>query len=319
MATPAPTPAEPAPKTAPAPETPEVPMSRRRLDAEGRIRKDEWNVDAWNTVLNEAAELPFVSADVLYSRLVKQFPTHARYWNARAAHCARDASTPCTAAKNASAAVIPEVVPLGAVLGDSSKSTVSAPESEATATTTEQPPPPPTPPVDPVVQIYEAAVRDAPTSVEIWRAYTAYALSRAPAGQENSVSVIFDRAVEAAGLDLHASPMLQDYIDFLKTRASLSDSQRRDALRRLYHRSVINEHILFWPRGGGRAASSVKETTLERTSLIAPGGISVFTKKNMPHTRFCIAEPEWSDSVDKVALLEAPLLSLPINPRANCN
>lgn len=94
----------------------------------------------------------------------------------------------------------------------------------------------------PALAIFERAVAAAPTSIELWRSYVAFCLGlavRAPGSKlETDAFAVYERAVAVAGLDVVAHPMWSDYIDFLKRHATLSDSQRRDALRRVYQRAV---------------------------------------------------------------------------------
>lgn len=95
-----------------------------------------------------------------------------------------------------------------------------------------------------VTSVYEEGVAATPTCVELWRGYLSYAASHATAGNTNSVLGIFERAVDAAGLDLHATNLWNDYIEYLRSRAVLADSQRRDALRRVYQRAVRDAILL---------------------------------------------------------------------------
>jgi len=134
---------------------------------------------------------PSPRPDILYKRLVDQFPPIARLWLARAEHCSR-----------------------------------FKPEETVT--------------------IFEQGVKNASTSIELWRAYLNHlitSVSQAEAqGQPaniNGIVPVFERAVEAAGLDLQATPLWNDYVDFLRSRAVLSDPQRRDALRLVFQRAVM--------------------------------------------------------------------------------
>lgn len=194
------------------PAPPPAPMSHREHHAEARLEADEWDVEAWLILLQESEQKPFTQADALYKRVVERFPPYARFWRARAEHCIRDTPAPTTTAS------------LGSVLG-----------GDPTA----QPAP-----TNPGAVIFEEAVKDAPTSVELWRAYTGHTIARAAPSAINSAIPIFERAVGAAGLDLHANALWNDYIDFLRNRAVLSDSQRRDALRRVFQRAVMCPKLL---------------------------------------------------------------------------
>lgn len=173
-----------------------VVQTARERHAEERLEADVWDVDAWVVLMQEAGMKSYTAAEPIYKRLVAQFPPVARFWRARAEHCARE-STAATAS-------------LGAVLGEA-----------ATVT-------------DAAAAVFEEGVRDAPTSIELWRAYIAHAI----ANSAGTVVAILERAIAAAGLDLHATALWNEYLDFLRTRAVLSDSQRRDALRRVFQRAV---------------------------------------------------------------------------------
>lgn len=91
--------------------------------------------------------------------------------------------------------------------------------------------------------IYDRAVEACPTSIELWRSYVTFASSLAikvPGSKlETDALATYERAIASAGLDLNASPLWSHYIDFLKKHTTLSDSHRRDALRRIYQRAVM--------------------------------------------------------------------------------
>lgn len=192
-----PSPTEAQPKDTSLSETPSPqpppppPISARQKNIEARLSADEWDVDAWMQLLQLASSQPWPQADILYKRLVDQFPPIARLWLARAEHCSR-----------------------------------FKPEETVT--------------------IFEQGVKNASTSIELWRAYLNHlitSVSQAEAqGQPaniNGIVPVFERAVEAAGLDLQATPLWNDYVDFLRSRAVLSDPQRRDALRLVFQRAVM--------------------------------------------------------------------------------
>lgn len=94
-----------------------------------------------------------------------------------------------------------------------------------------------------VKALYERAVEAAPTSIDLWRSYVTFCTSLAvkvPGSKlEADALAVHEKALLACGLDLNANPLWSQYIDFLKNRTTLSDSQRRDALRRVYQRSVM--------------------------------------------------------------------------------
>lgn len=106
---------------------------------------------------------------------------------------------------------------------------------------------------DLVTTIFEEAVLNSPTSIELWRAYAAHAIENAAPGAMNSIVGVFERAVKTAGLDLLATPLWNDYIAFLRDRAVLSDPQRRDALRRVFQRAVMTTYLLACYVGGSNA------------------------------------------------------------------
>lgn len=98
--------------------------------------------------------------------------------------------------------------------------------------------------------IYDRAVQAAPTSIELWRSYVTFASSLAikvPGSKlETDALATYERAISSAGLDLNANPLWSHYIDFLKKHTTVSDSHRRDALRRVYQRAVMT-CTLFLP------------------------------------------------------------------------
>ena len=166
-------------------------MSARRVqEAETRVKVDEWDTDAWQTLAVEAGNAPLSSATEIYERLVERFPPCGRFWKLYAEHVGKEA------------------------LGEPEKPRA----------------------------LYERGVNASPTSIELWRSYLAYASGRAASSPgstlENEALALYERAIDTAGLDIGAHGLWQDYIDFLKKHVSLQDSQRRDALRKLYQRAV---------------------------------------------------------------------------------
>ncbi|CAN8067334.1 unnamed protein product [Agarophyton chilense] len=106
---------------------------------------------------------------------------------------------------------------------------------------------------DAITAIYDRAVKSAPTSIDLWRSYLAYVSARAaeiPGSKlESDAIAVHERAVKCAGLDLNAHPLWTHYIEFVKKQTMLSDSQRRDALRRVYQRAVrtpMHNLDAFW-------------------------------------------------------------------------
>lgn len=94
-----------------------------------------------------------------------------------------------------------------------------------------------------VKALYERAVQEAPTSIDLWRSYISFSSSLAvktPGSKlENDAIAVYEKALVATGLDLNSNPIWSHYIDFLKKHTTLSDNQRRDALRRVYQRAVM--------------------------------------------------------------------------------
>ncbi|KAI0567708.1 cleavage stimulation factor 77 [Gracilaria domingensis] len=104
-----------------------------------------------------------------------------------------------------------------------------------------------------ITAIYDRAVKSAPTSIDLWRSFLKYVSARAaeiPGSKlESDAIAVHERAVKCAGLDLNAHSLWTHYIDFVKKQTMLSDSQRRDALRRVYHRAVrtpMHNLDAFW-------------------------------------------------------------------------
>lgn len=93
-----------------------------------------------------------------------------------------------------------------------------------------------------IIAIYERAVKDATTSIDLWKSYLAFSTSLAvkvPGSKLEADAIsVHERALKSAGLDMNSHPLWAHYIDFIKKHTSFSDSQRRDALRRVYQRSV---------------------------------------------------------------------------------
>lgn len=98
----------------------------------------------------------------------------------------------------------------------------------------------------PVMDLYERAIIDAPTSVELWLSFATFATNRvikapttASTTLETDAVSVHERAISVAGLDAKADVLWKRYFSFLSSRTSMSDTQRRDALRRLHQRAVM--------------------------------------------------------------------------------
>lgn len=103
---------------------------------------------------------------------------------------------------------------------------------------------------DEVITLYNRAVTDAPTSIELWHSYNSFMTARALRNSgsphhETQVIAVHERALSDAGLDVKADLLWAQYFNFLTNHATMSDSQRRDALKRLHQRAVILLHFIF--------------------------------------------------------------------------
>lgn len=99
-----------------------------------------------------------------------------------------------------------------------------------------------------VIAVYQRAVTHAPTSIDLWRNYLTFISSRpqtdSSSTQEASALSIYEDAIKFAGLDLSSNLLWVQFIDFVTKQTSMSDSQRRDYLRRVYQRAVMKLHIV---------------------------------------------------------------------------
>lgn len=103
---------------------------------------------------------------------------------------------------------------------------------------------------DDIITLYNRAVTDAPTSIELWHSYNAFMTARAVRNSgsplhETQLIAVHERALSDAGLDVKADVLWGQYFNFLTNHATMSDSQRRDALKRLHQRAVILLHFTF--------------------------------------------------------------------------
>jgi hypothetical protein len=98
-------------------------------------------------------------------------------------------------------------------------------------------------PAKDVRDILQRAVRAAPTAHDLWRRYAKWAEAHAEVADPVAV---YEDALRAAGLDLTAHPLWTDYIDFVK-RSELPESNKRDALRKLYQRAVMSPNPSLLP------------------------------------------------------------------------
>lgn len=98
--------------------------------------------------------------------------------------------------------------------------------------------------LEPVFELYDRAVADAPTSVDLWQSYVSlmvahFVQSSSPSLETRTIAV-FERALAAAGLDIKSDTLWSQYLVFIADHASLSDAQRREDLRRLHQRAVMH-------------------------------------------------------------------------------
>lgn len=101
-------------------------------------------------------------------------------------------------------------------------------------------------PAEVVKEVYEEAVKGCSVSVELWRDYLRW--SEKAGGGGVGVGEIFERAVGVCGVDLGSDKLWGDYIGWIR-RADLSESGRRDSLRKVYQRAVrmpMHELDGFW-------------------------------------------------------------------------
>lgn len=94
-----------------------------------------------------------------------------------------------------------------------------------------------------VIEIYDRAVSDAPTSIDLWISFVTYVTNQviqsSTPSLEAQVLAIYERALATVGLDVKAEPLWSLYINFVANHATLSDAQRQDELRRIYQRAVM--------------------------------------------------------------------------------
>lgn len=101
-----------------------------------------------------------------------------------------------------------------------------------------------------LIALYDRAVLNAPTSVELWQSYAScmFNILRRPQQtmvNETRVAQVYERGLSAAGLDVKADSLWFQYLIFIGTHSSLSDTQRRDDLRRIHQRAVMLFTNLF--------------------------------------------------------------------------
>lgn len=97
-----------------------------------------------------------------------------------------------------------------------------------------------------VIALFERAVIDAPASVELWNSYATFISNRVVASTATDSSSleaeaisVFERAVSTAGTDIKADVLWNRYLSFLMNHTSMTDTQRRDFLRRVHQRAVM--------------------------------------------------------------------------------
>mmetsp|Transcript_669 Transcript_669/g.1289 ORF Transcript_669/g.1289 Transcript_669/m.1289 type:complete len:727 (-) Transcript_669:1103-3283(-) len=89
--------------------------------------------------------------------------------------------------------------------------------------------------------VFARGVAAAPTSIELWRSYIAFAREAWTARAE--VVGVFDAAVYAVGLDLSAHAIWSEFVEFVKSweaPTSHDEATKRDAVRRVYQRAVCS-------------------------------------------------------------------------------
>lgn len=58
----------------------------RGMEAHRRVTADQWDVDAWNMMANEATHSTYALAKPLYDRLTVQFPPVSKFWRSYTEH-----------------------------------------------------------------------------------------------------------------------------------------------------------------------------------------------------------------------------------------
>lgn len=139
--------------------------------------------------------------------------------------------------------------------------------------------------VAPIIALYDRGVRDAPTSVELWHSYISFmsnqatkALATGTLALEADALAVHERAISAAGMDVKADVLWNQYFTFLTSFTSLTDTQRREALRRLHQRAVMHCTISFtflpFPRSVGVILRSAcvlfLSESIEKKKLFGP-------------------------------------------------
>lgn len=104
---------------------------------------------------------------------------------------------------------------------------------------------------DDIIELYNRAVIDAPTSIELWHSFNKYMAARAAKNpgslpHEAQANAVHERALSSAGLDIKANVLWSQHFNFLMNQATMSDSQRRESLRRLHQRAVMLLHFIFF-------------------------------------------------------------------------
>lgn len=64
--------------------------SSRVEDGEQRVAADQWDIDGWHILASEAEKSSFDSAQLIYERLVKQFPPIGKFWRSYTEHMSRE-------------------------------------------------------------------------------------------------------------------------------------------------------------------------------------------------------------------------------------
>eukprot|EP01104_Vermistella_antarctica_P003842 TRINITY_DN1418_c2_g1_i1.p1 TRINITY_DN1418_c2_g1~~TRINITY_DN1418_c2_g1_i1.p1 ORF type:complete len:851 (+),score=210.19 TRINITY_DN1418_c2_g1_i1:90-2642(+) len=190
-------------------------VSQRQLEAEERVSRNKYDVDAWVSLVREAQRKPVEDARVTYERFLKIFPTAGRYWKYYVESELKEGNYDEAAAIFARCLMIVPSMDLWTCYVDFVKQQQRH-----------------------IVELKEGEQQENPQGTEEQRASTRAALH---AQAKDTVINAYEFAVEHMRLDAEVTPLWTGYLQYLRDLpgdTKLEKSQRMTAMRKVYHRAV---------------------------------------------------------------------------------
>ncbi|CAH0699571.1 unnamed protein product [Spodoptera exigua] len=207
-------------------ENTEIDWGNERLSrAQRAVEANTYDVDSWSLLIREAQTRPINEVRPMYEKLINAFPTTGRYWKI---YIEQEMKARNFEKVEKAEAVVPHYA-------------YSATPAE------HQPYKVPSVMVYCLFELFQRCLMKI-LNIELWRLYLNYVKETKcmlPTYKEKMAQA-YDFALDKIGLDIHAYPIWNDYITFLRgveAVGSYAENQKISAVRKVYQRAVITPII----------------------------------------------------------------------------